>query len=88
MICELPVVWVSLPSGSDPNRLLDYILIHLSPSIPPSLLLSFLFSQSIDEEMEEEASRHGFSCIMLKPLRMATMATALLQVWMNAEDVR
>ena len=63
---------VKVPPSSDP---VSSFIRHL---------MSFIISwQSIDEEMEEEASRHGFSCIMLKPLRTATMATALLQVCMD-----
>ena len=36
--------------------------------------------QSTHEELEAEAGKHGYSCIMLKPLRATSMATALLQV--------
>ncbi|CAI6001560.1 unnamed protein product [Closterium sp. NIES-65] len=45
--------------------------------IVPKLLL--LLTQTTNDDLEAEAARHGFSCIMLKPLRTATMATALLQ---------
>lgn len=38
-----------------------------------------LFWQSTHEELEAEAGKNGYSCIMLKPLRATSMATALLQ---------
>ncbi|GJP46660.1 hypothetical protein CLOM_g5924 [Closterium sp. NIES-68] len=46
-----------------------------TPIVPKLVLLT----QTTNDDMEAEAARHGFSCIMLKPLRAATMATALLQ---------
>ncbi|CAI5458733.1 unnamed protein product [Closterium sp. Yama58-4] len=46
-----------------------------TPIVPKLLLLT----QTTNDDLEAEAARHGFSCIMLKPLRAATMATALLQ---------